>query len=207
MECLKNNGEKIKSRLVTIKYKNRITGTGEILCDFSDYLKIAPSSKIILDGILRLNQNRNGNNGRTSILRMDENSVLNVKGKFNFFYGADIILFPKAVLSLGKRSYINSNCKIRCHKKISIGDYCAISHDFTIMDSDAHSINGHTYKKPVHIGNHVLIGTRVTILKGVTIGDGAIIAAGAVVVHDIPEKCLAAGVPAKVIKKDVTWGD
>jgi acetyltransferase-like isoleucine patch superfamily enzyme len=45
----------------------------------------------------------------------------------------------------------------------------------------------------------------VTILKGVTIRDGAIIAAGSVVTRDVPERCLAGGIPARVIKKNVQW--
>ena len=44
-----------------------------------------------------------------------------------------------------------------------------------------------------------------TILKGVTIGDGAVVAAGAVVTEDVPENCLVGGVPAKILRKDVTW--
>lgn len=60
-------------------------------------------------------------------------------------------------------------------------------------------------EQPVEIGNNVWIGVGATILKGVTIGDGAIIAAGSVVTKDIPARCLAAGVPAKVIKTDVEW--
>lgn len=43
------------------------------------------------------------------------------------------------------------------------------------------------------------------ILKGVSVGDGAIIAADAVVTRDVPAGCLAAGVPAKVIRKNVEW--
>ena len=39
------------------------------------------------------------------------------------------------------------------------------------------------------------------MLPGVSIGDGAIVAAGAVVTRDIPAKTIAAGVPAKVIRK------
>ncbi len=59
--------------------------------------------------------------------------------------------------------------------------------------------------KLVRIGNHVWIGMNVLILKGVTINDGAIIAAGSVVTRDVPANCLAAGVPAYVIKENVTW--
>lgn len=57
----------------------------------------------------------------------------------------------------------------------------------------------------VNIGNKVWIATGAMILPGVTIGDGAIVAAGAVVTKDVPEKCMVAGVPAKVIKENVEW--
>lgn len=40
----------------------------------------------------------------------------------------------------------------------------------------------------------------VTILKGVTIGGGAIVGAGSVVTKDVPNWCIAAGNPAKVVK-------
>ncbi len=207
MNKVNNYIKKLINLSIFIRLKKGVQGKGEIVCDLIDHLIISKSSKITLNGKLYLNTNRMGYNGRSSILRMDDKSTLDVRGDFKFMYGADIILFSKSLLSLGKGSYINSDCKIRCHKEIIIGEYCAISHDFTIMDSDAHSINGHKDIKPVHIGNHVWIGTRVTILKGVTIGNGAIIAAGSVVVNDIPEKCLAAGIPAKVIKENVTWGE
>jgi len=44
------------------------------------------------------------------------------------------------------------------------------------------------------------IGHRVIILDGVTIGKNCVIGAGAVVTRDIPDYCVAAGVPAKVIR-------
>ena len=83
----------------------------------------------------------------------------------------------------------------------------AIAHNVTIMDSDAHEIvgGGHIKTQPVEIGNHVWIGTGAKILKGVTIGEGAVIAAGAVVTGNVPEYCMAAGVPARVIKSGVKW--
>ena len=56
-------------------------------------------------------------------------------------------------------------------------------------------------KGEISIGQNVWIGDKVTILAGVSIGDNVIVAANAVVTKDIPSNCVAAGVPAKVIKK------
>ena len=53
---------------------------------------------------------------------------------------------------------------------------------------------------PIKVGNNVFFGTGVIVLPGVTIGDNVVIAAGAVVSKDIPSDCIAAGVPAKVIR-------
>jgi acetyltransferase-like isoleucine patch superfamily enzyme len=39
----------------------------------------------------------------------------------------------------------------------------------------------------------------------VTIGDGAVIAAGGVVAAPVPGRTLAAGNPARVVRKDVSW--
>ena len=43
------------------------------------------------------------------------------------------------------------------------------------------------------------------VLPGVTIGEGAIVAAGSVVTKDVPPHTIVAGVPARVIKKDVYY--
>ena len=57
-------------------------------------------------------------------------------------------------------------------------------------------------KGPVKIGNNVWIGDKATILPNVTIGNGAVIAANAVVTKDVPAYAIAAGNPAKVIKRN-----
>jgi len=75
-----------------------------------------------------------------------------------------------------------------------------------IIDDDLHSIEGvQTSSSDIIIGNKVWIGANVQILKGVHIGNGAVIGAGSIVTQDIPEKCMAAGVPAKVVRENITW--
>jgi acetyltransferase-like isoleucine patch superfamily enzyme len=51
------------------------------------------------------------------------------------------------------------------------------------------------------IGDNVWIGAHSSILPGANIGRNSVIAAGAVVRGNIPENCLAGGVPAKIIRQ------
>lgn len=44
-----------------------------------------------------------------------------------------------------------------------------------------------------------MIGTRSIILPDVKIGNNVVIAAGSIITKDIPDNCVADGVPAKVI--------
>ena len=66
-----------------------------------------------------------------------------------------------------------------------------------------HSIDkltGWDSSRPIVIGRHCWLASNVTICPGVHIGDYAIIGANAVVTSDLPEKAIAVGVPAKVIR-------
>ncbi len=51
------------------------------------------------------------------------------------------------------------------------------------------------------IGNNVHFGVGCKVVGSVTIGDNVVIGANAVVTHDIPSNCVAAGVPARIIKR------
>ena len=66
---------------------------------------------------------------------------------------------------------------------------------------DYHKNIFESYTAPVVIKKNAWITVGVIILAGVTIGEGSVIAAGSVVKDDIPPNCIAAGIPAKVIKE------
>lgn len=51
----------------------------------------------------------------------------------------------------------------------------------------------------IEIGNNVFIGSGTRILYNVRIGSNVVIGSGSLVNKDIPDNCVAAGVPAKVI--------
>ena len=173
-------------------------------------MELDEASLMTLNGKLILNTGLSEDAKRSTILRMDRNAKLNVtNGTFSIFYGGDVVIFSNGELTLGN-SFINCNCKIRCGKKITIGDGCAISHNVTMMDSDFHILIRNGEEQPRHgsgieIGNHVWIGSGVMIMKDVHIGDGAVIAAGSLVTKDVPAHALVAGSPAVVIDNNVDW--
>lgn len=116
-----------------------------------------------------------------------------------------------ASLIIGNNCGFSSVC-LWVHQSIVIGNYVNIGADTILLDSDAHSLSfldrrvdeldlKNKVNKPIIIGDDVLIGTRCVILKGVQIGARSIIGSGSIVVSDIPEDCIAAGNPAKVIRR------
>jgi serine acetyltransferase len=50
------------------------------------------------------------------------------------------------------------------------------------------------------IGDNVSLGCNVTILGGIHIGNNVTVGAGSVVVKDVPDNCIVAGNPAKIIR-------
>ena len=94
---------------------------------------------------------------------------------------------------------------------VKIGNNVTVGANAVILDSDCHSLNyldrgtendmRNCKCKPIIIEDDVLIGTGSYILKGVHIGARSIIGAGSIVTSDIPADSIAAGNPARVIRK------
>lgn len=110
-------------------------------------------------------------------------------------------------LTVGASTSFTDSCFVAASESITIGRDCAISWNVTIFDDDGHGPGSPPYSAPIVIGDRVWIGCNAMILKGVTIGDGSIVAAGAVVTRSCPPRSLLAGVPARVIRRDVAWTD
>ena len=53
------------------------------------------------------------------------------------------------------------------------------------------------------IGAHTYIGIGATVIDGIKIGKRCVIGAGAVVTKDLPDRVLAVGVPAKIVKEGI----
>lgn len=115
-------------------------------------------------------------------------------------------------ISIGNGTSIGDECHITAINNIIIGNNVLMGKKITITDnSHGNNTMEQLYlppskrslysKGPVIIKDGVWIGDKVTILAGITIEENSIVGANSVVNKDILANCIAAGVPAKVIKK------
>lgn len=119
------------------------------------------------------------------------------------------------VLKFGNDVQINDYVHITAMCGVTIGDNVLMASKIYISDCAHGSYKGDNFDSspdqnpidrdyrtaPVKIGSNVWIGESASILPGVEIGTGSIVGANSVVTKSVPEHCLVAGVPARVLKR------
>ena len=86
------------------------------------------------------------------------------------------------------------------HERCKIGKNCVIAQNVTLGGTS------HKYNVPI-LGDNVYVGAGAVILGEVTIGNNVVIGANSVVTKNIPDNCVAAGTPAKIIKENINISD
>ncbi len=110
-------------------------------------------------------------------------------------------------LKIGDNSGVGIGTHIVALSSITIGEWCIIAPYCSIrdmnhgMDTSIPMVMQKQRSEPIIIGDDVWLGTHVIVKAGTIIGDGAVIGANAVVTSNILDHVVAAGVPAKVIRK------
>lgn len=123
--------------------------------------------------------------------------------------GQEMVTDP--VVAIGARCIIGRGSHIVGHWSIEIGDDIQTGPYVYITDQN------HTYVDPVEpigrqwpteaavrIGSGSWLGANVVVLPGTQIGEHVVVAAGSVVRGTIPDRCVVAGVPARVVRR---WVD
>lgn len=118
----------------------------------------------------------------------------------------ELVVGRDGLLEIGESTFINYGCSISASGEVRIGAECNIGTHVMIMDNEFHSIeperrNEIPESRPIELADNVWIGGRSIVLGGVSIGYGSVIGAGSVVTKDVPDRSIAVGVPARVIRE------
>jgi acetyltransferase-like isoleucine patch superfamily enzyme len=146
---------------------------------------------------------------------IDDNCLLDAKGEQNegiaigrgVFVGRNSILSCKnGDISIGDGVNIGFNCEVFSASTVTIGAGTLLAAyaylvggDHVASDPDVPIREQERVSKGIRVGREAWIGAGVRVLDGVTIGDSAVIGANAVVRESVPDRAVAAGVPARVI--------
>ncbi len=166
---------------------------------------------------------RFGHFGEGSIIGFPTNTIFNER---YIHIGAGTMIGPHVTLSagmmpgqecltdpvvrIGDRCLIGKGCGIVGHLSIDIGDDVWTGHNVYITDQNdgyediTRPISQQTQpERAVSIGAGSWIGYGAVILPGARIGEHVTIGANSVVTGEIPDRCVAVGSPAKVIRRYV----
>lgn len=96
-----------------------------------------------------------------------------------------------AMTDIGAFTYVNAKYGVEIDELAQIGSHCSIYSVSTIDNKHGR----------VRIKRNACVGSHSVVMPGVTIGENSVVGAFSFVNKDIPDNCLALGIPAKVVRK------
>jgi acetyltransferase-like isoleucine patch superfamily enzyme len=114
-----------------------------------------------------------------------------------------------ARVRIGEGSFLNMGVMLAAQELVEIGEHCMLANGCFVSDA-SHRFDdperpvtwqGFTSKGPTRVGANCWLGANVVVTSGVSIGERCVIGANSVVTADVPAFSLAAGAPAKVLRR------
>ena len=99
--------------------------------------------------------------------------------------------------TIGRRLVIDHGVGVVIGETAEIGDDCLIYQGVTLGGTGKD-----VGKRHPTIGNNVMISSGAKVLGPFKVGDNSRIASGAIVLEEVPPDCTAAGVPARIVRRN-----
>jgi acetyltransferase-like isoleucine patch superfamily enzyme len=185
------SGNKIVCKGVRVKSRFQIKGLNNTV--------VVEPNAVCLDSLIRITGNNN-----TLILKADS-------------YITEVEIFIENAgckVEVGESTFIGRHTHIACTEdgsEIQIGGNGMISSYCQIRTGDSHSVivNGGggriNHSASVALAEHCWLGEGSRILKGVHLGKDTVVSTGAIVTKSFPANVLIGGIPAKVLKENISW--
>lgn len=128
-------------------------------------------------------------------------------------FAAAIRVGEQATVTIGRN--VSATTKVAMSaaegSSITVGDDVMFASDVQVRCDDGHPVfdvrTGRrvNVSRSITIGDHVWLGLRSTVLGGATVGRGTVVGLGSIVTKDLPNNVVAAGTPAKVVRRNIAW--
>jgi len=114
-----------------------------------------------------------------------------------------------ARVRIGAGTFLNRGVMVAAQELVEIGDHCMLANGCFVSDA-SHRFDdpgkpitwqGFESKGPTRIADNCWLGANVVVTSGVSIGERCVIGANSVVTHDLEPFSIAAGAPARLIKR------
>ncbi|MCB2379186.1 hypothetical protein LGH70_16425 [Hymenobacter sp. BT635] len=126
----------------------------------------------------------------------DSNVVVGHGGKFS----------EDAHLRVGSYSMICARITLNVNHAIHIGEYVGIGEDVAVWTHGSYLpiLEGFPADfGPVHIGDKVWLPAKSTVLPNRRIGNNVVIGTNSLINKDLPDGCLAGGIPVKILRENM----
>lgn len=124
----------------------------------------------------------------------------------------NVVINHSSQVTIGREVFIGYSTWIHAPRGLTIEDEVQLAPFVVIITGDHGKLNlsyrwGHAGGAPISIGAGSWIAAHAILTAGARIGRGCLVAAGAVVRDEVPDHCVAGGVPARVLREDVGDND
>ena len=144
-----------------------------------------------------------------NVLEMLDEGRLELGEHVLFEPGVWITMGPEARVRIGGGTFLNLGVQVAAQELVEIGEHCMFANGCFVTDANHRFSDpelpvpwqGFTSKGPTRVGANVWCGANVVVTSGVTIGERCVIGANSVVTEDVPAFSIAAGAPARVLRR------